>query len=334
MKYKPIIIVAGEPNSIFSEIFFKVLKKNKFKSPIILICSYKLLLKQAKTLKAKIDFNLMNIKKIKQNDYRLKKINLINVDYNQSKPFEKISPKSNNYISKCFNIGLELIKLKISDKFINGPISKENFLKKKFNGITEYLAYKTKTKNFAMIIYNKKLSVSPITTHIPIKYVAKNLNKQKIINQAKLLNKFWLMQFESKAKIGITALNPHCESKDKFKEDKRIILPAVSILKKLNINIEGPFPADTLFRRAVGGEFDIVVAMYHDQGLIPLKLLGQGTAVNWTVGLPFIRTSPDHGTAFDIAGRGQADASSMKAAIALAIRLATRTETTSEVRSH
>tara|TARA_B100000674_G_C37852318_1_gene920599 strand:- start:846 stop:1361 length:516 start_codon:yes stop_codon:yes gene_type:complete len=146
-----------------------------------------------------------------------------------------------------------------------------------------------------MIIYNKKLSVSPITTHIPIKYVAKNLNKQKIINQAKLLNKFWLKQFESKAKIGITALNPHCESKDKFKEDKRIILPAVSILKKLNINIEGPMPADTIFLKKNRTKFNLVIGMYHDQVLTPIKTLFEYDAINITIGLPFIRVSPDHG---------------------------------------
>jgi 4-hydroxythreonine-4-phosphate dehydrogenase len=124
-------------------------------------------------------------------------------------------------------------------------------------------------------------------------------------------------------RIAVCGLNPHAGEDGVLGwEEQKVITPAIEMARSGGIDVSGPFPADTLFRRAVGGEFDLVVAMYHDQGLIPLKLLGQGSAVNWTVGLPFIRTSPDHGTAFDIAGRGQADPSSMKAAIDLAIRLA------------
>ena len=176
MSCKPIIIVAGEPNSIFFEIFFKVIKK-KIKSPIILIASEKIILKQAKILKNKINYNLINENELIKKKNKLKKINLINVDLNQNKAFDKISSKSNKYISSCFEIALRLIKKNISNKLINGPISKKTFLKNKFNGITEYLATKTNTKDFAMIIYNKKLSVCPMTTHLPIKYVSKRINK-------------------------------------------------------------------------------------------------------------------------------------------------------------
>jgi 4-hydroxy-L-threonine phosphate dehydrogenase PdxA len=113
------------------------------------------------------------------------------VDFKQSSGFSKISHKSNHYIETCFDIAIKLLKKNISNKFINGPISKKTFLKKKFNGITEYLAHKTNTKKFAMIIYNKNLSVCPLTTHLPIKYVNKKINKLEIFNKVKLIHRFW-----------------------------------------------------------------------------------------------------------------------------------------------
>ena len=127
MKFKPIIVVAGEPNSIFSEIFIKSVK-NKIKSPIILICSKKLLRKQAKFLKLNIKFNNLEINQLKNHNHKLKKINLVNVNYTQKKTFDKISSKSNSYLEKCFELALKLIKMGVSNKLINGPISKENFL--------------------------------------------------------------------------------------------------------------------------------------------------------------------------------------------------------------
>ena len=180
MVYKPIIIVAGEPNSIFSEIFFKSLKIKKFKSPIILIASYKLIKLQMKKLNINEKIRLIKFLDLKNIKLNNKKINLIDVNFNQKKAFDKISNKSNNYIKKSFDIALKILNKKITNKFINGPISKKFFLKKKYLGITEYLASKTKTKNFAMLIYNKKLSVCPLTTHLPIKKVSKKINKNII----------------------------------------------------------------------------------------------------------------------------------------------------------
>ena len=219
MNYKPIIIVAGEPNSVFFELFFKVIKK-KIKSPIILIASKKLILKQAKILRRKINFSITNEVEVIKKRNRLKKINLIDVNFKQTYAFSKITVKSNHYIANCFDIAINLLKNNVSNKFINGPISKKTFLKNKFNGITEYLANRTNTKNFAMIIYNKNLSVCPLTTHLPIKYVNKKINKLEIINKVKLINNFWKKEFGRKVKIGVTGLNPHCESIDSFSEDK------------------------------------------------------------------------------------------------------------------
>jgi len=305
VNYKPIIIVAGEPNSIFFELFFKVIKK-KIKSPIILIASEKLILKQAKILKKKIKFNIINDSKIikKKN---LKKINLINVDFNQSSAFDKITIKSNDYINRCFKKAIKLLKNNVTNKFINGPISKKTFLKKKYNGVTEYLADKTNTKNFAMIIYNKNLSVCPLTTHLPIKYVSKKINKLEIFNKVKLINKFWKEKFNKQVKIGVTGLNPHCESIDSFSEDKSIILPAIKELKKLRYNIEGPLAADTIFLKNNRKKFDLIIGMYHDQVLTPIKTLFEYDAINITIGLPFIRVSPDHGPNESMLGKNESN---------------------------
>ena len=306
MNYKPIIIVAGEPNSVFFELFFKVIKK-KIRSPIILIASKNIITKQAKILKQKISFNITNESEIIKKKDNLKKINLIDIDFKQVSGFDKITSKSNHYISSCFDVAIKLLKNNVSNKFINGPISKKTFLKKKYNGITEYLAKKTNTKKFAMIIYNNKLSVCPLTTHLPIKYVSKKISKLEIINKVKLINKFWKEKFNKQIKIGVTGLNPHCETIDNFNEDKNIILPAVKKLQKLKYNVEGPFAADTIFLKDNRKKFDLIIGMYHDQVLTPIKTLFEYDAINITVGLPFIRVSPDHGPNESMLGKNKSN---------------------------
>ncbi len=311
MKFKPIIIVAGEPNSVFIELFLNIIKTKKFKSPLVLICSKKILFKQSKVLKVKFNINELDKNKIFLNSTKLKKINLIDVEYDQNKAFQKISSNSNKYIRDSFDLALKIMKSGISNKLINGPISKEKFLSNKYVGITEYLAHKTKIKKFAMIIFNKKLSVSPIITHEPLKYVVKKINKLKIINKIKIIDKFWESNFKKKANIAITGLNPHCESIDKFNEDKKIILPAVKSLKKSKINIEGPLSADTIFTKSNRKKYNLIVGMYHDQVLTPIKTLFEYDAINLTVGLPFIRVSPDHGPNENMLGKRESNTKSL-----------------------
>ena len=295
MVYKPIIIVAGEPNSIFSEIFFKSLNYKKFNSPIILIASKNLIELQMKKLNVNKKIRLINFYNLKKYHLDNKKINLININFNQKKPFDKISSKSNKYIEKSFNIALEIMKRKISNKFINGPVSKKFFLKKKYLGITEYLAHKTKSKDFAMLIYNKELSVCPITTHLPIKKVSKEINKNMIRKKIELINIFFKKYLKHKPRIAITGLNPHCETIDNFNEDEKIIKPVIKSLNKSNYRISGPFAADTIFLKKNREKYDVIIGMYHDQVLTPIKTLFEYDAINITIGLPFLRISPDHG---------------------------------------
>ena len=296
MKFKPIIVVAGEPYSIFLEIFFKSIDTKKIKKPIILIVSKSLFLMQMKKFGFNFKINLINSNEIKVNSLSNKKINLIDVNFKFKKPFEKISDKSNLYINNCFAIGLNIIKKIQCAGLINGPISKKNFLKNKFLGITEYLAHKTNKKNkVAMLIYNKILSVSPITTHLPLKDVHKYLSKKKIINHVKLINQFYKKNLKKNPKIAITGLNPHCESNYKSNEEDNIIRPAIKILVKNKYNVQGPFSADTIFLKETLKNYDVIIGMYHDQVLTPVKTLFGFNAINITLGLPFIRISPDHG---------------------------------------
>ena len=295
MKFNPILIVAGEPNSVFLEIFFKSINNKKIKNPIILIASLKLLELQMSKLKVNKKVNIIVNKNLKQNKIFKNKINLINVNYSPKKPFEKISSKSNNYILNCFKLAFEIIKKNKIKKFINGPINKKTFLNKNYLGITEYISKKLKIKKTAMLIYNKELSVCPLTTHLPLKYVTKKINKKNIIEKVELIDEFYKSKIKKRAKIAVVGLNPHCESVDKFNEDEKIIYPTIKYLRKLNYKISGPYPADTIFLKKNRKKYNVILGMYHDQVLTPIKTLFEYDAINITLGLPFTRISPDHG---------------------------------------
>jgi len=310
MRINKIIIILGEPQSIFSEILFKYFNSKEFsknKKKIILIGSMSLLQKQMKKLKFNLNLKLIN----NINDAKNNEINILNINYSNQKNFSKISSNSKKYISNCFEVGLGLIKNNKKTVLINGPVSKKHFLKKKYLGITEYISKKTKSKNQVMLIYNEKLSVSPLTTHLPLKHVAKNITKEKIINNVKQIKKFYVSLLNKKPKIAVLGLNPHCETIDEVSEEKKIIIPAINYLKKINLNTDGPFPADTFFLKKNINKYDVIVGMYHDQVLTPLKTLYNFNAINITIGLPFVRISPDHGPNNMMFGKNESDPSSI-----------------------
>ena len=295
MKNKPIIIINGEPNSIFLEILFKSLKAKSFRSPIILISSLKLFNFYKKKLKFKKKINIIDSKNINFYNFSKNSINFIDVRIKLNNNIRKISRKSNLFIKKSFEIGINILKILKSNKLINGPISKKYFLNKKYPGITEYLAEKNNSKKFAMLIYNKKLSVCPLTTHVPIKKVSKYITKENISEKVKLINNFYIKHRNIKPRIGILGLNPHCESTEKFNEDEKILKPSIKSLKKLGYKISGPYSADTMFIKNNRVKFDVIIGMYHDQVLTPMKTLFEYDAINITLGLSYIRISPDHG---------------------------------------
>ena len=310
MNFKPIIIVAGEPNSVFLEIFFKAIRNNT-KNPIVLVGSYKILKMQMRCLNFKKKIRLLDYKKIKEYFLDNKSINLVNVNYDQKKAFVKISNKSNSYINKSFEIALKIINSGFSSRLINGPISKKYFLKKKYLGVTEYISKKYKIKKPAMLIFNKNLSVCPITTHLPLKNVTKQINEKTIKEKIGLIDKFYKKIVGVKPKIGVLGLNPHCESIAKYNEDEKIIKPTIIKLKKSKINVSGPYPADTCFLKSNRKKFNVIVGMYHDQVLTPMKTLFEYDAINITLGLPFLRISPDHGPNEKMIGKNISNPSSL-----------------------
>ena len=314
MNFNPILIVSGEPNSVFLELFFKVFNKNKIKNPIILISSKKLLNLQMKKLGFKTNIRLLEKSKLKFYKLDNKNINLIDVKYNPKKAFEKISSKSNKFINNSFKLAFQLIKKNNINKFINGPISKKYFLKNNFLGITEYISKKFNTQNTCMLIFNKKLSVCPITTHLPLKLVSKKITKKIIIRKISLINNFYEKRFKFKPRIAILGLNPHCESIHTFNEDEKIIKPSIKYLKN-KYNVSGPFSADTIFLKSNRKNFDVIVGMYHDQVLTPIKTLYEYDAFNITLGLPFIRISPDHGPNETMLGKNLSNPLSLLKAI-------------------
>ena len=314
MNSSPILIVSGEPNSVFLELFCKVFNNNKIKSPIILISSKKLLNLQMKKLGFKNKIRLINSSKLKFYKLDNKTINLIDVNYNTDKAFEKISSKSNIFIKNSFELAFNTIRNNNISKFINGPISKKSFLKKKFLGITEYISEKFLTKDTCMLIFNKELSVCPITTHLPLKLVTKKITRKNIINKVSLINNFYEKRFRFKPRIAILGLNPHCESIHSYNEDEKIIKPSIKYLKR-KYKVSGPYPADTIFLKNNRKNFDVIIGMYHDQVLTPIKTLFEYDAINITLGLPFIRISPDHGPNETMLGKNLSNPLSLLRAI-------------------
>ncbi len=187
------------------------------------------------------------------------------------------------------------------DALVTAPLSK-GLLRKagyRFEGHTELLAHVSHTKKFAMMLVGGPLRVALVTIHTPLAKVPRLISTGKILNVVELSHDACKRFGIKRPRIGVAALNPHAGEGGLFgNEERRIIAPAVRRLARQGLDVTGPWPADTLFHRAYQGEFDAVVAMYHDQGLVPLKMIAFDTGVNLTLGLPFVRTSPDHGTAY------------------------------------
>jgi 4-hydroxythreonine-4-phosphate dehydrogenase len=235
---------------------------------------------------------------------------------------EKAGAASVAFILKA----VHLAQIGCLDAIVTGPINKEaiNLAGYHYPGHTELLADLTKSKEVGMMIMGGPLKIMFVTTHVAIRDLPDSLSTNGIVRSIRLADRALKEYFGvAKPRIGIAALNPHAGEGGLFGEDeRRNILPAARRARRIGIDAGDPLPADTLFGKAARGEFDAVVAMYHDQGLIPLKMVAFGECVNLTVGLPIIRTSVDHGTAFDIVGKGVADCGSLVEAIKMAARLA------------
>jgi 4-hydroxythreonine-4-phosphate dehydrogenase len=304
---KPIAITTGEPKSINSEIIYKSWKKIKTNN-LFLIGNFLLIKKQFKKLGFKV-----SLKKITSiNEFKKKNIlQILDVPLNFKDPF-KIKEKDNNiYNLRCLDLAHMLANKGMVSGIISAPVDKGIF-KEKYPGVTEYLAYKNNLKNSeAMMIYNKQLSVVPITTHIDIKDVIKKINANLIRKKILTVNSFFLKNLKKKPKIAILGINPHNSENRKKSIEKKMIEPMVLKLRKNQVDIFGPFPADTLFIKDNLKKFDVVIGMYHDQVLSPFKAICGFDGINITLGLKYIRVSPDHGTGKDLIGRNKANALSL-----------------------
>lgn len=223
---------------------------------------------------------------------------------------------------------IEAAKRGLVDAVVTAPIAKQSWHMAGYNypGHTELFAERTGSRNFAMMFAGGPLRVTLATVHVGLNSIWGRLNIGAVFHPIELLHNALVDWFDiSQPKIAVCGLNPHAGEGGAFgDEEARIIGPAMQMARDQGIACFGPFPADTIFLRAMKGEFDAVVAMYHDQGLIPVKMVGFDSSVNLTLGLPIVRTSPDHGTAFDIVGQNKANPSSMRAAIRMAIDLSER----------
>ena len=304
-------IVAGEPYSINSEVIAKTWKmKSEFKnSNVFVIGSYDLIKIQLKKLKIRV--KLKKINTIKKQNFK-KELLILDVPVKFEKPFEIKKKNKIKYVLDSIDLAIKIAKEKKILGFINCPINKkETFGNKKF-GITEFLGKKLGVLGKeVMLIFNKELAVAPITTHIQLKKVSSDISKKKIVDKLITINKFYSNNLKIKPKIGILGLNPHNDELRKMSEENKIILPAIKLLKKKKISVYGPLSPDTAFVNFKKKGFNVLVGMYHDQVLSPFKALFKFNAINITIGIPFIRISPDHGIGSDIIGRNVANPTSL-----------------------
>ena len=307
---KKIILFSGDPNSINSEIIYKTWKvlNNSQRKKIFLISNFNLIKDQFKKLGYKIGVvKVENINNVVNNN----KIKILNIDLEYKDPF-KVAHKHNSiFLKKSLEYAHRLSMSKEISGLINCPINK-NLLEKRNIGLTEFFANKCKIKKNSevMLIKNKKISVSPITTHINLKDVIKKINRKIIIEKIKTLH-IWFKKYEKKIpKICLLGLNPHNAEFNKNSEEQKILLPIVKMLIQRGFKIDGPESADTIFVNKYK-KYDVILGMYHDQVLAPFKALYKFDAINITLGLKYLRVSPDHGIASDLIFKKKANPASL-----------------------
>ena len=307
---KKIVIITGDPNSINSELIYKSLKKIKksIKNKIYLISNYNLLKNQLKKLK--YNLKLCEVKSLEEKGKK-GEIKLLNIELKYKNPFKVNKLNASNYVLESLDLGHALASKNKDVGLINCPISKE-LLKKDKIGVTEYLSSKSKIKvgSEAMLISNNKLAVCPITTHIDIKDVSRKIKKKIIINKIITINKWFQTKYKKKIKVGVLGLNPHNAELRKNSEEIKNIIPAINSLKKKGVSVDGPLVADTVFIKDYK-KYHVLVGMFHDQVLTPFKTLFKFDAVNITLGLKYIRVSPDHGIAKNLIFKKKANPESL-----------------------
>ncbi len=307
---KKILIISGDPNSINSEIIFKTWKKiSKItRKSIYLISNFDLLDCQAN----KIGFPI-RLHKVKDIDEKLnnESLKVINIDLKFKNPFKIDEKEASKFVISSLNLAHKFSMRKDVIGLINCAIDKK-LLKKEKIGVTEYLSSKCNIKDNSevMMISNRKLAVCPLTTHIDINQVTKKIKSINIKKKVKTIDYNFKKFFKKKPKIGVLGLNPHNAELRKNSIERRIIKPTILSLIKQGFNCKGPLVADSIFINKYK-KFDVILGMYHDQVLAPFKAIFKFDAINITLGLKYLRVSPDHGTAKNLIGKNKANPESL-----------------------
>jgi 4-phospho-D-threonate 3-dehydrogenase / 4-phospho-D-erythronate 3-dehydrogenase len=329
---KPVIaITMGDAAGVGPEIIIKALEKemvHKMCQPVVIGDST--ILKRALNF-VNSTLYINPISEIKEAEYKQGTINCYDLGLlDEQLPVGKVSKEAGNAAFRYLEKAIALAKEKTIDAICTAPLNKEalHLSGHIYPGHTEILAELTDTSDYAMMLSAPNLKVIHVTTHVGLIKAVELINPDRVYQVIKLADETLKKAGIKSPKIAVCGINPHAGENGLFGngEEEEKIVPAVEKAQDNNIDVVGPLPADTLFFRATRGDFDIVIAMYHDQGHGPIKVLGLESGVNITVGLPIIRTSVDHGTAFDIAGKGIASEESLVEAIRQAVELAPKNE--------
>lgn len=339
--HKPVIgITMGDPTGIGPEIIVKSLSRERIYDlckPLIL-GDARIVSRAAKLLKIPLKVNI--VEDPTQGRYIYGELDIM--DLSQLNPetifYGKPDYQSGRAMAIYIETGFYLAQEKKISALVTAPINKDAINKAGFpyKGHTDFLAHLAGTKEAVMMFASKEMKIALVTIHVPIAKVSQELTQEKIFTTIKIffegLQKFFGI---SDPNLAVAALNPHAGEGGLIgKEELEIIIPALEKAKDMGINVHGPYPADTLFYPDKKKQFDAIVCMYHDQGLIPLKMVSFKESVNITLGLPIIRTSVDHGTAYDLAGKGIGDSSSLIAAIEMATHMAKMAKRNTQIFTH
>lgn len=315
-------ITPGEPAGIGPDLVCLLASKDQLPASYI-IADPDLMQQRAKLLKLDLEFSILNEKSTPE--FCANKINIFPVTMAESCEVGKLNVKNSPYVLETLQQAYKLCNEKTCHAVITGPVQKSILSQagEHFSGQTEYFAKLSNTEKVVMMLASEQLRVALATTHLPLAQVPAAITKESLTATIKILTTSLEQQFRiNNPKIYICGLNPHAgEHGELGREEIEIITPVIDELLKQGLNLHGPMPADTLFTEKYLKSADAVLAMYHDQGLPVLKHQGFGKAINITLGLPFIRTSVDHGTALSLAGTGKVDTNSFLAAIELALQL-------------
>ena len=319
-KIPKILIAPGDPSGIGFDILLEISKK-KFPAKIVAVTSIDLLKERAEILKKKVILKKVNLNDDNISVNSTKEILVHDIKHTKKVIIGSPNVKHAPLILKSLDISIDACINNKADAMVTGPVQKNILMRygADFSGHTEYIANRTGGTPI-MMLHSKKLRIALLTTHIPLSKVPKLISRKRIETYIKIISRDLNNRFGiENPKIRLCGLNPHA-GEDGYigMEEKNTIIPIIKTMKKQGYNVDGPYPADTVFTKK---DADLVLAMYHDQALPVIKTLGFGSIVNTTLGLPIIRTSVDHGTAIDIAGTNKADPGSLFSAIKTAIEI-------------